>query len=94
MRQELDSSIGHVIDVDLETWSYAREVMAHVRRRRSEAKQPLKVPIVRALIADAPGRLGLLDAIEADLRSALRIDVIVRSPTSSELSIEVEFGAA
>jgi hypothetical protein len=83
-----------VSETDLATWSYAREVMARVRRRRSEAKQPLKVPIVRALITDGAERLGMLDAIEADLRSALRIDVVVRSPTSGEPSIEVEFGAA
>ncbi len=64
-----------------------------MRKRRSEAKQPLKVPIVRAVIADAATRLTYLDAIEADLRAAVRIDAIERKP-AGELSVEVEFGAA
>ncbi len=88
------SQIGSVSDADLEKWSYARDVLAHVRRRRSEAKQPLKVPIVKAVIADDPKRLVQLDGIEADLRSAVRIDAITRDPRAGELSIEVEFGAA
>ena len=43
-----------VTDDDQQTWNYAREVLGEVRKRRSEAKQPLKVPIVRVVIADAP----------------------------------------
>ncbi len=91
-RQQVISQIGDVSDDDLARWSYAREVLTEVRRRRSEAKQPLKVPIVRAVISDAPARLGQLDAIEADLRSAVRIDEIARVPRPGELSVEVEFG--
>ncbi|MSO55484.1 MAG: valine--tRNA ligase [Acidobacteria bacterium] len=92
--EELTAEIGKAEEADLATWSYAREVLAEVRKRRSEAKQPLKVPIVRAIIADAPERLRQLDAIAADLRSAVRIDVIERNPRPGELSIEVEFGTA
>ena len=56
-QQDCVSQIGKVSDADLAKWSYARDVLAHVRRRRSEAKQPLKVPIVKAVIADDPERL-------------------------------------
>jgi valyl-tRNA synthetase len=80
-------------DEDRQKWSYAREVLGEIRKRRSEAKQPLKVPIVRAVIADTDARLAYLDAIEADLRGAMRIDTIERK-TAAELSVEVEFGAA
>ena len=92
--QELSSQAGDVTAADLAKWSYAREILTQVRRRRSEARQPLKVPIVNAVIADDPARLLQLDGLEADLRSALRIDAITTFPRPGELSIEVEFGAA
>jgi valyl-tRNA synthetase len=78
---------------DQQKWSYAREVLGEVRKRRSEAKQPLKVPIIRAVIADTAARLAHLDAVEADLRAAVRIDTIERKP-AGELTVEVEFGRA
>jgi hypothetical protein len=81
-----------VTDDDREKWRYAREVLGEVRRRRSEAKQPLKVPIVRAVIADSAARLSHLDAVEPDLRAAVRIESVERRP-AAEFSVEVEFGA-
>jgi valyl-tRNA synthetase len=90
---ELAPLVRGLSDDDQQKWSYAREVMGEVRKRRSEAKQPLKVPIVRAVIADAPVRLAHLDAIEADLRAAVRIEAIERQ-TADALSVEVQFGAA
>jgi valyl-tRNA synthetase len=92
--QDVVSKIGDITDDDLAKWRYARELLAHVRRHRSEAKQPLKVPIVRAIIADEPTRLRQLEDIEADLKSAVRIEAITRSPRPGALSIEVEFGSA
>jgi valyl-tRNA synthetase len=91
--EELTSLIPAVSDDDQKKWSYAREVLGEVRKRRSEAKQPLKVPIVRAVIADTAARLAHLDAVEADLRAAVRIDAIERK-SAGELAVEVEFGAA
>jgi hypothetical protein len=88
------SLMGNATDDDEQKWKYARQVLGEVRRRRSEAKQPLKVPIVRAVIADEAARLTYLDdAIEADLRAAVRIDAIERRQ-AGELSVEVEFGTA
>ena len=90
-REELAAVAGEVTETDQQTWAYARELLGEVRKRRSEAKQPLKVPIVRAVIADSPQRLGMLDPIEADLRAAVRIAAIDRRE-AGELSVEVEFG--
>ncbi len=89
---ELTSRAGAAGDEDVAVWDYACEVLAELRKRRSEAKQPLKVPIVRAVIADGPDRLRHLDAIEADLRSAARVVAIERNPRGGGLAIEVEFG--
>jgi valyl-tRNA synthetase len=90
---ELAALVRGVSDDEQQKWSYAREVIGEVRKRRSEAKQPLKVPIVRAVIADAAERLAHLDAIEADLRAAVRIEAIERK-TADVLSVEVQFGTA
>jgi valyl-tRNA synthetase len=89
---ELASLASTTRDDDTATWNFAREVLTEVRRHRSEAKQPLKVPISRVVIADSAERLHLLDAISADLRAAMRIDTITRKPHAGGLSIEVEFG--
>jgi valyl-tRNA synthetase len=92
-REELVSLSGEVTGEELLTSEYARELLGEVRKRRSEAKQSMKVPINRAVIADAADRLSRLDAVEADLRSAGRIAAIervVREP----FEIAVEFGQA
>jgi valyl-tRNA synthetase len=89
---EVTPHIRDLSDDEQNKWSYAKELLGEVRRRRSEAKQPLKVPILRAAISDTPARLAHLDAIEADLRTAVRIDRVVRK-TADALSVEVEFGA-
>jgi hypothetical protein len=44
-----------------------------VRKQRSEAKQPLKVPITKVTIKAARADLDLLPVVDADLRSALRV---------------------
>src|SRR5688572_28819037 len=90
---ELAPMMRGLTEEDRQKWSYAREVLGQIRKVRSEAKQPLKVPIVRAVIADTDARLAYLDAVEADLRGAMRIDTIERKK-AAELSVEVEFGAA
>ena len=89
---EVTALIRSVGDDDRQKWTYAREVLGEVRKRRSEARQPLKVPIVRALVVDTAARLAHLDAIEADLKSAARIEAIERK-SGAGLSVEVEFGA-
>ena len=58
---------------DQQIYDWATEVLFEVRKQRSEAKQPLKVPITKVTVtADAP-RLALMPQVEADLRAALRV---------------------
>jgi valyl-tRNA synthetase len=49
---------------------FAADVLAEVRKEKSEQKRPLKTPVLLAAITDSPGRLALLRQVEADLRSA------------------------
>ena len=58
---------------DQEIYDWATEVMFEVRKHRSEAKQPLKVPITKVLISADQAALDLMPFVEADLRSALRV---------------------
>jgi valyl-tRNA synthetase len=92
-REELTALSGEVSGDEFLKWDYARELLGEVRKRRSEAKQSMRVPIVRAVIADAAERLARLDTIEADLRSAGRIARIERV-TGEPFEVNVEFGEA
>jgi valyl-tRNA synthetase len=92
-RDEIIELAGEATPQESRKWSYATVLLGEVRKRRSEAKQSMKVPIVRAVIADTSDNLAHLDTIEADLRSAGRIAFIERVPKGS-LSVDVEFGAA
>jgi valyl-tRNA synthetase len=58
---------------DERSYQWATEVLFEVRKQRSEAKQPLKVPITKVTIKAGADVLALMPAVEADLRSALRV---------------------
>jgi valyl-tRNA synthetase len=89
--EELTSLSGDVSPEEYRQWDYAAQLLGEVRKRRSEAKQSMRVPIVRAVIADTAANLKHLDVIEADLRSAGRIAVLERVPHEG-LLVDVEFG--
>jgi valyl-tRNA synthetase len=68
---------------DERAYDWATTVLFEVRKQRSEAKQPLKVPITGVSVRAAAEQVGLMPAVEADLRSALRVrrfDVAVGEP--------------
>ena len=44
-----------------------------MRKQRSEAKQPLKVPITKVTVKAPREHLELMAVVEADLTSALRV---------------------
>jgi valyl-tRNA synthetase len=90
VRAELAALAGEATPDDHRKWDYATLLLGEVRKRRSEAKQSMKVPIVRAVIGDTSDNLVHLDAIEADLRSAGRIAQLERVP-NQKLSVDVEF---
>ena len=52
---------------------WATEVLFEVRKQRSEAKQPLKVPITKVTVTADADAVALMPMVEADLRAALRV---------------------
>ncbi|HEY2152224.1 MAG TPA: valine--tRNA ligase [Vicinamibacterales bacterium] len=74
---ELLSMIGdHGEDVrqtDERAYTWATKVMFEVRKQRSEAKQPLKVPITGVTVKTDADSAALMPIVEADLRAALRV---------------------
>jgi valyl-tRNA synthetase len=58
---------------DERAYQFATEVLFEVRKQRSEAKQPLKVPITKVTVTAHDTAIGLMPIVEADLRAALRV---------------------
>ncbi len=54
-------------------YQWATDVLFEVRKQRSEAKQPLKVPITKVTIKAEPDAVALMPLLDADLRAALRV---------------------
>jgi valyl-tRNA synthetase len=75
--RELDATLAAqpaaTVEQDQAVYSWATDVLFEVRKQRSEAKQPLKVPISKVTIVAAPAEIRLMPIVEADLRSALRV---------------------
>jgi len=63
----------NVREADEAAYQWSTDVMFEVRKQRSEAKQPLKVPITRVTVKANPAAVGLMPLVEADLRAALRV---------------------
>ena len=71
--------------LDERAYAWATDVLFEVRKQRSEAKQPLKVPITSVRITAHDTTVGLMPIVEADLKSALRVqkfDVSVGDPSA------------
>ena len=62
---------------DQATYAWATDVLFEVRKQRSEAKQPLKVPITRVTITADASAVALMPQLDADLRAALRVQQFV-----------------
>src|SRR3954468_13639265 len=60
---------------DQATYQWATDVLFEVRKQRSEAKQPLKVPITKVTITAEANAVALMPALDADLRAALRVQL-------------------
>jgi valyl-tRNA synthetase len=58
---------------DQATYEWATDVLFEVRKQRSEAKQPLKVPITKVTITADAKVVALMPQLDADLRAALRV---------------------
>jgi valyl-tRNA synthetase len=64
---------------DRAAYEWATDVLFEVRKQRSEAKQPLKVPITRVTVQATADAAGLMPIVEADLRAALRVQAFETS---------------
>jgi valyl-tRNA synthetase len=60
-------------------FTWATDVLFEVRKQRSEAKQPLKVPITKVVITAEAASIALMPTVEADLRAALRVQAFEAS---------------
>ena len=58
---------------DERAYQWATDVLFEVRKQRSESKQPLKVPITRVTVKADEAAAALMPIVEADLKSALRV---------------------
>jgi valyl-tRNA synthetase len=58
---------------DERAYQWAIEVLFEVRKQRSEAKQPLKVPISKVTVKADQAAVALMPVVEADLKGALRV---------------------
>jgi valyl-tRNA synthetase len=68
---------------DERAYRWATDVLFEVRKQRSEAKQPLKIPITRVTVRAEATAVELMPIVESDLRAALRVrafDTSVGSP--------------
>jgi valyl-tRNA synthetase len=66
---------------DVARYRFATEVVLfEVRKRRSEDKQPLKVPITKVTMKADPVSLSHMSELEADLKSALRVQAFEYTP--------------
>src|SRR5207248_10693814 len=59
--------------LDERAYRWATDVLFEVRKQRSEAKQPLKVPITKVTVKAHDTTVALMPIVEADLRAALRV---------------------
>jgi valyl-tRNA synthetase len=82
--EELDRLVVNDSDAtreaDEQAYRFAAVVLFEVRKQRSEAKQPLKVGITKVTVKAEPAQLNLMPVIEADLRSALRVQAFELLP--------------
>lgn len=69
----LDEHHGPSRQADQSAYEWATEVLFEVRKQRSEAKQPLKVPITKVVVKTDEENLQRMALVEADLRAALRV---------------------
>src|SRR6185503_6707855 len=74
---ELDALIAdnstETKQADQRTYKWATEVLFEVRKQRSEAKQPLKVPISKVTVKTDADAAALMPIVDADLKAALRV---------------------
>jgi valyl-tRNA synthetase len=74
---------------DQKTYEWATDVLFEVRKQRSEAKQPMRVPITMVTVRAEAEATALMPDVEPDLKSALRV-LAFKTTTGEPRSIIVE----
>jgi valyl-tRNA synthetase len=69
----LDDNTEATRQADERAYLWATDVLFEVRKQRSEAKQPLKVPITRVTVKAEADVIALMPIVGADLKAALRV---------------------
>jgi valyl-tRNA synthetase len=75
----LADNTTETVQADQQTYAWATDVLFEVRKQRSEAKQPLKVPITRVTVTAEAAAVALMSIVDADLRAALRVQAFETS---------------
>jgi valyl-tRNA synthetase len=79
---------------DQAIYEWATYILFEVRKQRSEAKQPLKVPVTRVVVRAEAEALELMPYVEADLRAALRVQAFSLAAGDSRQVIVEGYEAA
>jgi valyl-tRNA synthetase len=95
-RAELDGLLADSSEhrqKDQKAYEWATDVLFEVRKQRSEAKQPMRVPITAVVVRAEAEATALMPDVEPDLKSALRV-LAFKTTTGEPRSIVVEGYAA
>jgi valyl-tRNA synthetase len=85
----IGSDAAATAQADERAYQWATDVLFDVRKQRSEAKQPLKVPITKVIVKADEASTALMPIVEADLRAALRVQAFETSVgTPREIVVE------
>jgi valyl-tRNA synthetase len=69
----LGDNSAEASEADQRIYTWATDLLYEVRKQRSEAKQPLKVPITKVTVKAELAAIALMPHVEADLKAALRV---------------------
>jgi valyl-tRNA synthetase len=69
----IDDNAPDTRQADQRAYQWATDVLFEVRKQRSEAKQPLKVPISKVTVKTDADAAALMPIVDADLKAALRV---------------------
>jgi valyl-tRNA synthetase len=84
-----DAAPLRLAEADPLVFQVAGEVLATVRKAKSEQKRSLITPVDRVLVHDTAERLAALARAEPDVRAAGKI-IAFQTDTATELRVEVE----
>lgn len=86
-----DDLRGLAAETGTEPAVVAADVLGAVRRAKSEAKKPLRTPVIRAVVTDSSERLNVLTEVAADVQAAGCIaELVYRAGSDFKVEVELE----